>query len=145
LQDTKLNPFEITNETKDKIIEIFELIKKYLQKFHTKKSAKADVISTTLITKIILGIYGISPAFDSYFINGLDLYNKKWGNISGKKFTPNTFKNHKRFSEAYSQILDFYNANKKLVDRLSDKYKIPPMRIIDMYFWELGKPIKEKK
>jgi len=57
--------------------------------------------SMTLVTKIILGVFGNVPAFDSYFKNG---------------FGTHTFNN-----KSLSKIKMFYTTNQDIID----KYKIP--------------------
>ncbi|EKP5905647.1 hypothetical protein P3Z29_001652, partial [Campylobacter upsaliensis] len=91
-------------------------------------------ISNTLITKILLGIFGCTPAYDRFFVNGL-----KKHNINNNKI-PIQY-----CEDSYIGIID-------LIDRCKSSFKFPKiplkynkniyypdMKIMDMYFWILGK------
>ena len=120
-------------------------IKKYYNeniKFVNGESKDINV-SDILSSKIILGVYGCIPAYDRYFISGLKIYDKekeeKFGYTINKKSIQN--------------LIKFYKENKEIIDKISQKKKIinginyPIMKIIDMYFWQIGfeKDIKESK
>ncbi|MDV6373053.1 hypothetical protein [Deinococcus arenicola] len=66
-----------------------------------------EEVSEILITKIILGIFGNIPAFDSYFLKGFGNY---WVN-----------------KESLKIIYDFYMANGEIIDG----YKIPTIGFVD--------------
>jgi hypothetical protein len=85
--------------------------------------------SNILITKILLGTVGCTPACDRYFVSGLKktgLRNRRFG----RKFLINA--------------RDFYLKHKVEFDRaqrrISKKagFRYPIMKLVDMYFWELG-------
>lgn len=122
------------------IVECFKKIEKYLQEKkleYSKREKPTKKIGTTLITKIMLGVFGITPAFDKYFILGLTKH-KELG------FVKNWFTKTDKFELAYSKLMDFYKDNEAIMTKLSettvtDGCKIPPMRVIDIYFWKLGK------
>jgi len=137
------DPCKIEDVDISKVSECFDTIKNYLKnkiiKGRDSDKGKSYNVSATFVTKIMLGIYGITPAFDKYFIEGIK---------DNKDFTHTWFWNVDKFKSAYEQVLEFYKANQDCIDKLSkecqieenkEKYKIPPMRIIDMYFWLLGK------
>lgn len=88
-------------------------------------------VSPTLITKIILGTIGCIPAYDRYFIKGLENSNIQ------KKFNPN---------KSFIELLNFYIENKKEIDSLNSKFKgYTLMKILDMYFWIQGYEFEEKE
>ncbi|MEI7961121.1 MAG: hypothetical protein WCI04_02185 [archaeon] len=90
---------------------------------------KIEKISSTLITKVILGTIGCIPAYDRYFIEGLKLENIQ------QKFNPN---------KSFSKMLEIYSANKKEIDTLCNQFAgYVPMKILDMYFWIEGSEILE--
>jgi len=111
----------------DRFLELIKKIKKFLD---DKGIASTD----TLITKIILGVYGCFPALDKYFKKGFKLYKDIKISISQK----NIFKNF------YDNLKSFYFTNKTIFDskrrEIGDNRGInyPPMKLIDMYFWEEG-------
>ena len=92
----------------------------------------------TLLSKILLGTLGCIPAYDRYFIVGLKEMNMK----------------HTLFNDAsINELFDFIDRNKiklenaqKLILSKEKKY-YPIMKILDMYFWQIGydKEIKDKK
>lgn len=82
----------------------------------------------TLITKILLGTIGCTPAYDRYFISGLKLCKVKQCNYN---------------SNSLLQLAQFYNQNNNEFEEFQNKIsqnriKYPPMKIIDMCFWQLG-------
>lgn len=89
-----------------------------------------DNISPTLITKIILGTIGCIPAYDRYFIKGLE------NSDIQKKFNPN---------KSFLELLKFYIENEEEIDYLKNKFKgYTLMKILDMYFWIQGYKNEEK-
>jgi len=101
---------------------------------------KKNITSTnTLTTKIILGVYGCFPALDDYFKKGFNSYNNIKISINQKK----TFKNF------YNNLKNFYFANKGAFETKKQEIKAnrsinyPPMKLVDMYFWEYGNMLKE--
>lgn len=92
-----------------------------------KNSKDSNESSDTLITKILLGTLGNTPAYDRFFIEGITLHNK---NNPSKKI-------HKNFStKNLSQLNKFYLENINEFKEFENEF--PPMKLIDMYFWKLG-------
>src|SRR3989338_10303762 len=88
-----------------------------------------DNISSTLITKILLGTIGCIPAYDRFFIKGLE------NSTIQKKFNSN---------KSFLELLNFYIENKEEIDSLKDKFKgYTLMKILDMYFWIQGYEAEE--
>lgn len=121
-----------TEKNIEKIIEIYIGIRKALI-----KNGNTDL---TLITKIMLGVFGVIPAFDQYFCNTFR----------------DMFKDHKcRFrklnNDSLNCIKSFYENNKVIIDKIAietftkdfligEKTKInyPKAKIIDMYGFTIG-------
>jgi len=120
--------YEVEKQT---IIRIYKQIKTLLI-----KNNESDL---TLVTKILLGVFGFIPAYDSYFCD--------------------TFRNHYKGQSGFrsvnesslSCIQDFYIENKETVDRLADEtyvidfktgnqtgFKYTKAKIIDMYGFQKG-------
>lgn len=83
--------------------------------------------SSVLLTKILLGVYGCSPAYDRYLKAGL------------KQYSLTASFNRKSIGE----ILDFYDNNNESFEkcrRMISKNGVDytPMKLIDMFFWEEG-------
>lgn len=88
-------------------------------------------ISTTdtLMSKVMLGTFGCVPAFDDFFVKGL----KEHG-FNKRKFN----------TEGLNAIFDFYDQHiaeikactELIFAKTGNHY--PIMKIIDMYFWQIG-------
>ena len=100
-------------------------------------------ITQTQLTKILLGVCGCIPAYDRYFCEGV----KKcggFGTLSDKSF---------------SQLVDYWNTNSDAIISKLDStnsipsysslekklYYYPPMKLVDMIFWQLGMLLSEIK
>ena len=64
--------------------------------------ALAKVPTNTLVTKVILGVFGSIPAFDTFFTRGLR-------SVTGKPVRLN--------APTLRLIADFYQANAQMIDR----------------------------
>lgn len=107
------------------------------KKFKPKATPKSE-ISNILASKILLGIFGCIPAYDTFFKQGI------------KEIFPITEGNGRypisqNFSEgSVRQIIKCYKDNKKLFDghqyvlKIDKRIKYPTMKKIDMLFWLEG-------
>ncbi len=93
-----------------------------------------DTPTDTLITKILMGTYGCVPAFDRFLKFGIAQYTKCIEKkINGIRLTQsinrNTFQAlvHLAINQRGSLIIDN-----------GEGVKYPPMKCLDMYFWEIG-------
>ncbi len=90
--------------------------------------------SNTLASKVLLGVNAIVPAFDRFFITGLKLAKL------GESINKETIKN----------VLVFYRNNKNEFNNACEYIQnysgieYPPMKLIDMYFWEIGRKEEER-
>lgn len=140
LKNFNFDPYNIEKNDPKIVVECFNCIKEYLTQVKLEYSIKkhpTEIIRTTLITKIMLGIFGITPAFDKYFVQGLSVHPEL-------KFTKTWYQKVEKFELAYENLLTFYKDYKSVITELSEKNltagcKIPPMRVVDIYFWKLGK------
>jgi hypothetical protein len=130
------------------IKDIFSLVTK-LKKYFKQKYSDMDEVkdgereaSDTLITKILLGTLGITPAYDKYFKDGVKIKMKS---------IPQSFS-----ASSFGKLIDYTLENKDAIASIQNwikqEYKIeyPTMKIVDMYFWQTGynhltKSIKNKK
>jgi len=122
-------------QTIEKIIEIYNEIKSRLI-----LNGSSDL---TLITKVMLGVFGFIPAFDNFFCNTFrSLYKGKCG-----------FRRVN--SNSLNRIKDFYDENREVINKFSNeiftidfktglktKIKYPKAKIIDMYGFTVG--VKDK-
>lgn len=116
------------------------------QKFFDKeigkkpKEGEAPVseVSEILASKILLGVFGCIPAYDTFFKQGLK---KIFPITEGKRRYPIS----QNFSEgSVRQIIQCYNDNKEMFDdhqyflKIDETIKYPTMKKIDMLFWLEG-------
>lgn len=100
----------------------------YIENINVVNGEKKNInVSDTLSSKILLGVYGCMPAYDRYLKIGLKLHGIRttYGRSS------------------FEELRMFYNRN---IDKFSSCYEIfkadgvsyTPMKLIDMYFWQVG-------
>lgn len=85
-------------------------------------------VTDTLTSKILLGVYGIVPAYDSYFVNAIKMYG---------------FRNTTLCEDSLKELVNFYydfQSEFEVCRALFEKdgVQYPPMKLIDMYFWQVG-------
>lgn len=132
---------EVAKHSINGILNLKEKLANHYRDIQFKKGVdKRKPISPTdtLLSKILLGTLGCVPAYDRYFIDGLK--EKKIGN--------RTFNN-----TSLNELFDFIDMNKtEITDAqkfifIKTKQHYPVMKIVDMYFWQIGygKELKEKQ
>lgn len=114
-----------------------------IAKLRTIYSSKNVTPTDTLITKILLGTICCTPAYDDYFYNGVMVW-KELPVAYMPKFPGSFGKN------SYIGVLEFYQYHKSVIDEAQkeiSQYGItyPPMKLIDMYFWNIGYQFSKKK
>lgn len=90
-------------------------------------NVKNDV-STTLVTKVLMGTLGCVPAYDRYFIDGV-----KHENVASGLFTKNSI----------MDLITFFESNSVDLEPISQTMTIdglpyPQMKMLDMGFWQIG-------
>lgn len=85
-------------------------------------------LSSTLITKILMGTLGCVPAYDRYFISGVR--NK---DVSSGTYSPRSI----------LKLAKFYEDNREQFESVRKEMKVndltyPQMKILDMGFWQIG-------
>lgn len=85
-------------------------------------------LSSTLITKILMGTLGCVPAYDRYFISGIKKQKVASGNYNMKSI---------------GQLVDFYESNIVELENIRKDMKVngmayPQMKTLDMAFWQIG-------
>jgi hypothetical protein len=84
--------------------------------------------SDTLITKILLGTIGCTPAYDRYFKSGLALTNvaqQRYGEKSMYQLIEYYMEHHEEL-EAYRTLVS------------QNRISYTPTKILDMCFWQIG-------
>ncbi|WP_302481766.1 hypothetical protein [uncultured Haemophilus sp.] len=100
-----------------------------------KEDIKQD-ISTTLVTKVLLGALGCVPAYDRFFVDAVKKNEVTTGNYniaSLQKLIKFYEKHQERLEELRSKFLIEYQFNE---DKKTLLY--PQMKVLDMGFWKIG-------
>lgn len=93
-----------------------------------KDTAVKNKLSTTLITKILMGTLGCVPAYDRYFVEGVKEQKVTTGNYNIKSLLG---------------LVDFYEKNNGRLETTRKKFNVcglpyPQMKLLDMGFWQVG-------
>jgi hypothetical protein len=134
LRYAKLWDCSIESLQDDATIDLILECSKSIQKIYKEKSKQVNGkttegvdVSHTLITKILLGTFGCVPAFDRYFVKGLEA-----GDLPYHQFG----------RKSLHQITEFYQKNPDFslaIETISKQgLYYPPARLMDMYFWQMG-------
>src|SRR5690606_17005067 len=110
---------------KDELSKYYGLIR------FNKGNGKTSQISPThtLLSKVMLGTLGCVPAYDRYFIDGL----RKKG-----------MRCHRFNKESLLELFQFADRNRKEIEEVQQTIRkkiqchYPIMKIVDMYFWQIG-------
>lgn len=113
-----IKPIALERESFQNLVEVQKLMKEIAQAYD-KVGVKA---SKTLQTKVLLGTLGCFPALDRFFIDG-------WNLICESNPTEENI-----FNFALEHIHEIEDCQ-KIVNR---DMIYPPMKIVDMYFWQKG-------
>ena len=127
-------PIASLSEQSEQINLLFELKENVIDVFHDTITYADEVASKveatdTLITKILLGTMGCTPAYDRFFKDGC------------RRENVHPFSNFTVGS--YWRMVEFYKKNRRKFRPLTktsttDGYAYPPMKFVDMYFWQIG-------
>ena len=126
LECKEMKKKEIQNTLED--LESF--MKEYYDKIrkNVKSTEVKSKLSTTLISKILMGTLGCVPAYDRYFIDG----------VKELKITTGTYK-----MKSLLKLVDFYEKNHKSFEATIINMNVyglpyPQMKLLDMALWEIG-------
>ncbi|TWP22508.1 hypothetical protein ETU10_10560 [Apibacter muscae] len=120
--DVHIEDIPIIIELKDELINYYKTIE-YID---SKEEVKALSVTDTLLSKIMLGTLGCTPAFDRYFLSGAKELKVRIRGLNTKSFEYifHFIKNHK-MNEVQNELM-------------KQGFKYPIMKIVDMYLWEIG-------
>lgn len=132
------------NVLKNNLNLLFDGLCKRLQKFYKDrrqevarqvgKDLKSDVVSETLITKILMGTLGCVPAYDTYFVKGI-----KVSNVSTGNFNESSILKLIDFYEAHSDVFEKKRKELHIIEENGLRLCYPQMKLLDMAFWLVGK------
>lgn len=129
LQNPKI---DVVEQNIDKIIELKDEISSVLSRFSGNKS---NVVSDTLLSKIIMGVFGCTVTYDTYIKEELlgekSKNSGRTGRIASASFSENSLK----------AICVYYKENIKKLELLRDRFKMPDgklypsLKFLDMLMW----------
>lgn len=129
---------EVSKVQKKDVLELNKQLFKHYNSFtyiDNKNVLKNRKPTNTLISKIILGTLGCSPAFDRYFNDGVKKYNFSFTSFSDKNF---------------DEIFNFVEKYKPELLKLQSELKssqglhYPLLKLVDIYFWHEGFSLETK-
>ena len=116
----------------DNLLENIDLIFEAVEVI--KNTYPASISKTdTLITKILLGVFGCVPAYDRYFKLGL-----RQTGIVPASFTP---ENIARLFIYYQNNFEEFESLRKSIEKENIHYT--PMKLMDMCFWQYGFDVEQ--
>ena len=94
-------------------------------------------ISSVLITKVLMGVYGCIPAYDRYVMDGLKTQgiNASFGRSAVKELLEYTIEN-KGVSSNIEKVWKSIKEKSQCTDLEPRNYTF--MKVVDMLFWEIG-------
>jgi hypothetical protein len=95
--------------------------------FHDEQSDEVREVSKLVISKIILGTLGLTIAYDTFVCKGLKCHS----------MTKKSLQEVQQFAIKYKDTI--MEIQQHIRDSKKSKVVYPFMRIIDMYFWNVGK------
>ncbi len=118
-------------QQEDNIKLLFELIVQikelYCETAHFREG-QASNVTDTLATKILMGTLGCVPAYDRFFKDGLQAEKLPHSILNEKSFT-------KLIDHCLLHEAEFQKARNEIS---SNDFDYPIMKVIDMYFWQIG-------
>lgn len=117
---------DLLMEVSEKIGKVYNEIRKHVYSVMGKDTN--GKISSTLVTKVLMGTFGCAPAYDRYFISGV---------VSKGVTTQNYNK------ESMKKLVGFYMDNFNIFEEVRATMKVngldyPQMKLLDMGFWQVG-------
>ncbi|WP_314283929.1 hypothetical protein [Haemophilus sputorum] len=126
-----LNNINVRDCLKELINELSEIYKKVREDV-TGKSSK-EKISDILITKILLGTLGCTPAYDRFFNIGV-----KQTNVLEKGEFSLSLNSIRKLAEFYKNNAQFFEMERVKIHTKNKKIIYPQMKLLDMALWNIG-------
>ena len=104
---------------------------------NTNENEDENIVTDTLLTKILLGVYGCIPAYDINFKKGISIF----GGLQNLTVTGDAIWKLNKDGSLAKKTLFYVLQNEKLKDDLqayAKNHNIPFMKAVDMYFFGLG-------
>lgn len=112
------------------LIKISKWIETYYESVRrtVKETDVKNKVSSTLITKVLMGTFGCVPAYDRYFIDGIKNQRVSTGNYN---------------ISSLLKLVNYYDENFSQLEQARSKMEVCglpylQMKILDMGFWQIG-------
>ena len=121
---------------RDKLRSIYQGVRSKVVSQTQEDEPKTD-ISDILISKILMGTLGCTPAYDRFFLDGIKGFGVK--GIKGFDHLTGIFNEN-----SIKKLIDFYESNFISFEAVRREMYIggleyPQMKLLDMGFWQIGK------
>lgn len=93
-----------------------------------KKNSPKQAVSDTLLTKLLLGTLGCVPAYDRFFCKGV-----RYLQVAKGSYGVQSLMELASFYEKYQRQFEAFSQNMVI-----SGYPYPPMKVLDMGFWQIG-------
>ena len=128
-----------------KLDQYYSPIHREIRRQQKEEENELNSESDTLITKILLGVYGCIPAYDTYVKKGLSLFGARQ---TLKCDGAAVFKKHGNLKSLWDLLWDDANAGTKLCEEI-EKYRKSHsaytfMKLVDMYFFKFAELVKNE-
>ena len=131
LHDLSFDSLSETQPTFPLLLELVGSIKDIYRREVDKVDGrpKAINVTETLVTKILLGTIACTPAYDRFVVAGMRADGVSYSILNERHLLA---------------LYEFFRANRATFRRLSaalreNRLRYPPMKLVDMYFWERGR------
>jgi hypothetical protein len=121
------------SDAQNKAGKLFDLINRLRRVYHRLLAMhEGSIVSDMLVTKVLLGTLGCTPAYDTLFIRGLRQDGLTYSGLKLSNYQ-SLIKFYEQYEEAFVLAQDAVNQNS-----VKEGLTYPIMKIIDMYFWVRG-------
>ncbi|MCZ8145838.1 hypothetical protein [Flavobacterium sp.] len=130
--------FEVNKQHIEDILNLKQQLYEYYNSFtyQNKEAYKAKPPTDTLLSKIILGTLGCTPAFDRYFNEGIKQHHHKAYKFDKKAM----FALFSFIEQHYQDLIELQTYLARL-----EGVHYPLFKLIDMYFWNEGYTMSQTK
>jgi len=119
---------DVEGYSADSISELLAYAEKLRRAFPSSSVKPRFRASDTLVTKTLLGVFGNTPAFDSYFKKGMGF----------TRFDEKSLNCVRRYQERYRDIVEGARVSVRGFDGAPNKFRYTQAKVIDMIFFARG-------
>ena len=119
---------DVEGYSADSISELLAFGEKLRRAFPSRSVRSRFRATDTLVTKTLLGVFGNTPAFDSYFKKGMGC----------TQFDERSLSRVSRYLEKYRDIVEGARVSVRGFDGAPNKFRYSQAKVIDMIFFARG-------